>query len=150
MIGTDGITTRRAACEFVTEVRVWVLDASFTREDNPTWGSVICILYIAPSKSVALPVTTMNARITILKSVNTWTQCHSFVRRGSKRLLAFMSRTPNRGASPCREAVKTITEAHLSRCSWMREKGSEHPRWLFPAPPRYRLPFLPKQVCYMM
>ena len=50
MIGTDGITTRRAACECVTEVRVWVLDASFTRKDNPTLGSVIRTLYIAPLK----------------------------------------------------------------------------------------------------
>ena len=48
MIGTNVIATCRAACECVTEVRVWVLDASFTRKDNPTWGSVDCISYIAP------------------------------------------------------------------------------------------------------
>ena len=69
----------------------------------------------------------MNARITILKSVNTWTQCHSFVRRGSKRLLAFMKRIPNRGASPCRETAKTITKAYSSSCSWMGEKGTFTP-----------------------
>jgi len=43
-----------------------------------------------------------------------------------------MRRTPNRGANPCRETVKTMTKAHLNRCSWMGEKGSHAPAIAIP------------------
>ena len=70
----------------------------------------------------------MNVRMTVLKSVNPWTQRNYFIGHGSKPILAFMSRTPNRGASPCSETVKTMTEALLSRCSGWESKGLTHLR----------------------
>jgi hypothetical protein len=96
------------------------------RTTQPEYRRIASQIYL-PQEFIALPVTTINARITILKSVNTWTQCYSFVGQGSESLLTFMRRTPNRGASPCRETVKTITKSHLIRGSSIGEKGGYVP-----------------------
>lgn len=51
------------------------------RTTQPEYQWVASRVYL-PKKFIALPVTTINARITVLKIVNTWIQCNSFVGHG--------------------------------------------------------------------